>query len=138
MRLYLDTSAYAKRYLGEPGALRVMDLLGQADEIILSSLTLLEMVSALSRYVKDASLHRDDYTLFKKQLLRDLGTMEIISISEDIISETLPCIERGAFRALDAIHLATAKRADCDLFLTADQRQYQMAVSLGIKAELAI
>jgi predicted nucleic acid-binding protein len=136
MRIYLDTSAYAKRYIDEPGSERVIELIGMADPIILSALCLPEMASALYRYVRERSLPSEEYGLLKRQLMRDLRAFETHAVTEEILLESVRCIEKGAVRTLDAIHLATARHIDCDLFLTADRRQYDMAIKSGLRSEL--
>lgn len=138
MNAYLDSSAFAKRYIGEPGSDRILDVCRNAERIILSSLTLPEIASFLNRILREGKIPVEDYRLFKRVVMQDLASAEVHGISEPILLDSVHVHEKCTVRTLDAIHLATARQTDCDLFVTADKRQYEAATTLGLKAELAI
>ena len=52
MKVFLDTSAFAKRYVGENGSDKVAVLCQRADSLIVSVMCLPELISALSRLVR--------------------------------------------------------------------------------------
>ena len=45
-------------------------------------------------------------------------------------------MEVSRLRAMDALHIGTAKAAYVDLFVTADKRQAAAAQAVGLKTEL--
>lgn len=136
MRVYVDSSAFIKRYIDEDGSDEVLGLFRSDARVVLSSLSLTEVASFLNRMVREKVLGVPDYALFKKIFLRDYLTSEIQTISEEVLTGTIGILEKHALRSLDAIHLATARASSCDRFVTADRRQHETAVALGIKSEL--
>jgi predicted nucleic acid-binding protein len=102
----------------------------------LSSLTLPEIASFLNRLVREGRIAPEDYRLFKRVILKDLAQAEIHGVTEPILLGTVEVHERCRVRTLDAIHLATARHAGCDLFVTGDKRQIEAAALMGLKAEL--
>ena len=53
MKLFLDTSAFAKRYVAEPGSEKVMALCQEADALFVSVICLPELISTLCRLVRE-------------------------------------------------------------------------------------
>jgi uncharacterized protein len=138
MNAYLDSSAFAKRYVGEKGSGRVLELCRSAERLFLSALTLPEIASFLNRLAREEQIAAEDYHLFKQVVLRDLSSTDILGVIEPILLGAVEVHEKCAIRTLDAIHLATARHVQCDLFVTGDRRQYEAAVALGLKAELVV
>lgn len=56
MKVFLDTSAFAKRYVAEQGLDKVMELRQQADNLVVSVIRLPELVSTSSRLLLDGTL----------------------------------------------------------------------------------
>lgn len=65
MRLFLDTSAFIKRYVEETGSDRRLELMAQADTLGLCVLTLPEAVSTLRRFVREGRPSANDYEAMK-------------------------------------------------------------------------
>jgi hypothetical protein len=53
VNVFLDTSAFAKRYVDERGSDKVVALCQRADNLAVSVICLLELVSTLSRLVRE-------------------------------------------------------------------------------------
>ncbi len=135
MRLFLDSSALAKRYVEEPGTDRGLNLCRGAEEIILSSLCVPELISGFNRLRREEKLSLNRYRALKRELAADVEEATIIDLTPLIIDRTIACLERAPLRALDAVHLASAIESMCDLFLTADRKQGQAAAQLRLKVE---
>jgi predicted nucleic acid-binding protein len=56
MRVFFDTSAFVKRYVEEPGTEKVLDICGQAEQLVLCIICLPEMISTLNRFVREGKL----------------------------------------------------------------------------------
>lgn len=56
MKVFLDTSAFAKRYVLEEGSDNVVALCRQADNLIVSVICLPELMSTFSRLVREKKL----------------------------------------------------------------------------------
>lgn len=135
MRIFLDSSALAKRYVEEPGTEQVLRLCQRADEVILSSLCVPEIISGFNRLRREKKLSPARYRSLKHDLAADVEEATIIDLTPLVIDRTIACLERVPLRALDAVHLASAIESMCDLFLTADRKQEQAAVQCGLTVE---
>ena len=69
MKVFLDTSAFAKRYVAEQGSDKVLAMCQQADTLVVSIICLPELVSTLSRLVREKKLTKAAYRGLKGCLL---------------------------------------------------------------------
>ncbi len=136
VKLSLDSSALAKRYVLEPGTDQVLKYCTKATQIFLSTLCALELISALNRLIREKKLTQDTYLDIKRTMIQDFQQATLIEPHPELIEEAVFCLENTVIRSLDAIHLATAKIINCDLFVTSDKKQYQAAKKLKIPAKL--
>jgi predicted nucleic acid-binding protein len=133
MRVFFDTSAFAKRYVKEPGTLRVMEICSAADSLGLAAIYLPEMVSVLNRLIREGKLAEDEYCGVRETVLADIEDADICELTPRAISHSLRCLEKNALRALDAIHLGCALAYGPDLFVSSDRRQVKAARKEGLK-----
>jgi len=134
MKLFLDSSALAKRYIEENGSEVVRAKCHEAAAILISAITCPEVLSGLNRLTRERKISSANYQKLKNQLIEDQIHATIIGVHDDVILETIKCLEAASIRTLDAIQLASAIVAGCDLFLSADSRQYDAAMVLGLTA----
>lgn len=132
MRSYFDTSALAKRYVREPGTEAVLEKCSKATEIVVSVICLPELVSAFSRLRHEDSITAEQYSSLKKDAIADFRQAMFVEISPTVLQEAIFCLESAPLRAMDAIHIATARRTGCDSFISADIRQCDAARQLGL------
>ena len=135
MKVFLDSSALAKRYIAERGSVRVLELCRAADRVVLSQITPVEILSAAARLRRSGLLPPRTYRAVKQELAADLAEAELIEITTSIVMHAVRALERAPLRSLDAIQLACALAADCDLFVSSDTRQLTAARVLGLKVE---
>ncbi len=135
MRIYMDSSAFAKRYIDEPGTARVRTLLELADELFLSMLTLPEVAGALNRIRREGRLTDADYSGCRQRLLADLEGASVIAITPAVLSSAVRCLERVPLRAADSVHVAAALEANPDRFVSANHRQVKAARAMGLAVE---
>lgn len=136
MKVFFDSSAFAKRYVLEPGSATVDSLCQQASELGLGVLCAPEIISALNRRVREGVLPQSEYNKAKGQLAADVGSATIIHLTADVISTAVHLLETNALRAMDALHIAGAVEWEADLFVTADHRQLTAAQKAGLNAQL--
>lgn len=136
MKLFLDSSAFAKRFVEEAGSRDVEALCAQASELCLSVLCVPEIVSALGRRLRERSLSRRDYGEAKEHLASDVRDAVVVNLTPDVIQRTIKVLETTPVRTMDALHIASALAWGADLFATADQRQLSAAKVLGLKVRL--
>lgn len=134
MRIYFDSSALTKLYLAEEGTQEAVKLCKQASELLLSCIVIPEFFSALNRRLREGLLNKNNYRFLKKEFSLDIEEATLLDLSPIVIQTTIDCLEQTPMRAFDAIHIASAKEAYCDLFVSADYRQYEAAKKLKLKA----
>ena len=133
VRAYFDSSALAKRYIVEPGTAEVLKHCSNASEIVLSILCIPELISAFNRLAREKKITRIQYKQLKTSMLMEVEHASLFDIGHPIIQRTIEYLESFPLRTLDAIHLATAMEAGCDLFITSDLKQAIAAKKLGLQ-----
>lgn len=135
MRIYFDSSAFAKRFIEEPGSQRIDDICQEASEVGLSIICFPEILSALNRKVRDKSISNKNYTIAKNRLSEELSDIEIINITPKVVAKAALLLETNPLRAMDAMHVACAIEWDADLFVTSDRRQADAAKNAKLRIE---
>jgi uncharacterized protein len=72
VRIFFDSSAFAKRYLAEHGSDEVLQWCDKADELLLSSIALPEIISAMNQLVREDRLSTSQYQSVKGDLINDV------------------------------------------------------------------
>ena len=133
MKVFLDTSALAKRYIDEQGSDKVKALCQQADTLVVSVICLPELISALSRLVRERRLAKAAYRRLKGDAAADLEDADVCQITPEVLVTVVALLESHPLRALDAIHVACAMAIEPDAFASADRRQLSAARKAGLK-----
>lgn len=132
MRIFFDSSAFAKRYLREAGTDAVLLLCERADEVVLSAIAVPEIVSAFCRLQREARITKADYDRQKKVLLADIVDVLVCDVAADVIAKSVAALEQNTLRGMDAIHVGTALVMRCELFVSSDVRQCDAAARAGL------
>ena len=135
MKTLFDSSAFAKRYIEEPGSGAVESLCLTASELGLCVLCVPEILSAVSRRLRERRLTRDHYELIKRHLLQDIADAAIIELTPQVIAAAVTVLETSTLRAADAIHVAAATVWEAELFVSADKRQLAAARKTGLRVK---
>ncbi|MBA4391359.1 MAG: VapC toxin family PIN domain ribonuclease [Syntrophus sp. (in: bacteria)] len=132
MKLVVDSSAFAKRYVFEDGSEIVDRLLRQASQLALCAILVPEIISGLNRRLREQVLSPDDYRKAKKQLMNDVHDAIILQVTPAVISRAVKLLENNVLRAMDAMHVACALEWQAELFISADRRQVEAAKNAGL------
>lgn len=132
MKVFLDTSAFAKRYVLEEGSDNVVALCRQADNLIVSVICLPELMSTFSRLVREKKLAKADYQKLKADAMADLVDVDICQITPAILASVVSLLESHPLRAMDALQVACALAVAPDRFVSADYRQLAAARKAGL------
>lgn len=135
MRLFFDSSAFAKRFFEESGSAEVEALCIDALVISVSSICFPEIISALKRRLKEKVIKRKDYITIKNRMIEEFEELEIINVIPEVISKSITLLEKNNLRTLDAIHISSAILWSPDLFISADKRQLSVAKKAGLKVK---
>ena len=133
MKVFLDTSAFAKRYVAEQGADKVVELCQRADNLVVSVVCLPELISTLSRLLREKKVTKADYRKLKGDAMMDLADIDICQITPDVLALAVSLLETNPLRAMDALHVACAIAVEADIFASADYRQLAAARKAGLK-----
>ncbi|MBU4212078.1 MAG: type II toxin-antitoxin system VapC family toxin, partial [Verrucomicrobia bacterium] len=68
MKAFFDSSAFAKRYIEEPGSAVADEICMTIDQLGLSVICLPEIISALNRRLREKTIAREQYGLTKQRL----------------------------------------------------------------------
>jgi uncharacterized protein len=128
---FLDTSALVKRYHDELGTAWVDNLFSNSSAtVVVSRLSVVEVVSALALKVRTGELGHPDYVVARKKFLGEVKSRKLLVARLLAVHyrEAERLIDRHAplrrLRTLDAIQLAVAKdqqlHGRSDHFVTAD------------------
>lgn len=133
MRFFFDSSAFAKRYIEEPGSDKVEDLCVQATLLGVSSICLPEVISGLCRLSRDSILTKNQYEVTKGALLKDFEDITVCNITPAVIGQTIHILETNMLRTLDALHIGCALEWKAEVFVSSDFRQNSAAKKMGLK-----
>lgn len=144
---YLDASALVKRYVAEPGSSWLRSLLSssQVQLAFTSRMTIIEVISAFARRVRDGSLTSGEFTAAADAFRGDcLHDYQIMPPTIEVVDLACSLLKRHPLRAYDATHLASALSAQKFLstealppliFLSADDRLMDAASAEGLATD---
>ena len=135
MKLLVDSSSFAKRYIRGAGSHELDVILQNASELALCVILVSELISGLTRRMREGALSSSDYRKAKALLLDDVRDATILQLSPAVISRSVRLLERNVLRAIDALHVASALEWQADLFVTSDKRQLNTAINSGLHIE---
>ena len=135
MKLAVDSSAFAKRYIRETGSDQLYQILQNATDLALCVILVPEIISGLNRRKREGFLSFENYNLAKKPLLNDVRDATILQITPSVVLRSIKLLEGNILRAMDAFHIACALEWQADLFVTSDKKQFEAAVNAGISSE---
>ena len=136
MRVLMDTSALYKRYNREAGRDQLMRISERADELVIAGHCKAEIASALNRQRHDGLLNAEDYARIMAVVKADFDDFTLFALDGRVESYAVAAMQVSRLRAMDALHIGTAKAAYVDLFVTADKRQALAAQTVGLTTEL--
>ena len=136
MRVLMDTSALYKRYNREAGREQLLAVSERASELVIAGHCKAEIASALNRQRHDGLATEDDYARIMAVVKMDFEGFTLFALDGRVEAYAIAAMEVGRLRAMDALHIGTAKAAYVDLFVTADRRQATAAQAVGLKTEL--
>jgi uncharacterized protein len=137
MAIYVDTSALAKRYIGEIDSERFDAFVrAQTEALCVSPLTVTEFHSVLMRRLRmgefDAPYVEGARKAFSADLAAQLWTWAAFPTAAFGDASQLIQDHRLGLATLDALHLASALLLECTALATADKRLARAATQRGL------
>lgn len=141
MTVYVESSAVLAWLLGEDPADAVRGVLGGADAVITSDLTLIECDRVLIRATSLNELSEAEAADRRAQMAAAAAHWHVLTLGADVVDRARRPFPGEPIRALDAIHLASAlvarsAVAGLDL-LSLDARIRASARSMGFRVQPA-
>ena len=136
MRILFDTSALLKRYLPERGREALLEWIGKASPVMAAPHCRVELYSALNRVRREAGSPEDAYRRTCDEVDRNFADFDVVPLTAALERAAIRALEAAPLRAADALHVGAALVSGTALFVTADQRQYEGARAVGLKAVL--
>ena len=106
--IYLDSSAFVKRYVQEEGTDFVKSILAGHGLITTSKLTYPEIRSALMRKVRGGEIERKTFNGIVEMFDKDWDHVLVLDFHNDLLQMVKVVIEKHPLKAADAIHLSSA------------------------------
>ncbi len=135
---YIDTSALVKRFVSEAHTPAIEAFIADnTHRLMLSSLSMVELTSVLKRKLRLGEVTQKFVGLVDEQVHIELAhkalALHVVQASTFELASSL--IERLAspLATLDAIHLASAKLAQCKLLISADKQLVKAAHELDLQ-----
>jgi predicted nucleic acid-binding protein len=133
MRVFFDSSAFAKRYVREEGSELVLSWCDQATELCLSAIALPEIISAFCRLQREKQITPLQYRHLKAMLMADIIDAAICDLTPEVMRHSIITLESNTLRGMDAIHIGSALTLSADVFISADARQCISAERAGLR-----
>lgn len=136
--IYLDSAILVKLYTAEADSEHWRNLLGSRTDLATSSLALPEVRSALRQKVMLGFLKRGQENPIWQEFHQatQAGIIRTFPMGNDVIDQAILILQsmprKLPLRALDALHLATARLTDCSALATTDQRMRAGAAAMGL------
>jgi predicted nucleic acid-binding protein len=136
---FLDSSAWVKRYVQEPGSDAVARLFRPTSKLGASSLALVEVTAALFKRARAGDLAADLARRHAARLTADLEEVHVVEARGPVIDLAADLVSRRALRAYDAVQLASALRLSraagvAVTFVCADATLTGAALAEGLRA----
>ncbi|MBE7563903.1 type II toxin-antitoxin system VapC family toxin [Acidithiobacillus sp. HP-6] len=133
MRVYFDSSAFAKRYIDETGTVDVLAWCERASELALSVIAVPEVISAFCRLQREGRLTDAQYQIIKRALMLDIADALICDTTPQVLQHAVKVLENHTLRGMDAIHLGAALACTAEVFISADARQCRAAEAFSLQ-----
>ncbi len=134
---FLDTSALVKRYHSEKGTDKIDKIFSEDDRaIVISSISLTEMVSALNRKKEDKIISKEDLEITLSKFFHDaIRDFLVIELDGEHIKGSIMLVLKRNIRTLDSLQLAIAlslKELEVT-FVCADKKLVSVAEKEGLQ-----
>lgn len=136
MNVLFDASAMFKRYSGEAGNARVLQLQASASAVTAAVHCKTEVASALTRQWREGAFSDNEYERVLADIHADFDELAVMPLTSQAERYAIAAMRLASLRGTDALHIGTAQAAQVDLFVTADKRQAAAALAVGLKTEL--
>jgi predicted nucleic acid-binding protein len=135
---FFDTSALVKRYHSEKGTENIDKIFIEDDRaLIVSSLSITEIVSALNRKKEEKVISKEDLEIALSKFFHDaIKEYVVVELDGEHIKDSVTLVLKRNLRTLDSLQLAVALRLKelKIVFVCADKKLVSVASKEGLEA----
>jgi uncharacterized protein len=106
--LYLDTSAFVKLYIEEPGTAAVATEVDRSSAVVTARVTYAEARAAFARQNRERCLLTSELRRIVRHLDDEWGRFNVVEITDPLVRRAGTLAERHGLRGYDAVQLAAA------------------------------
>ena len=137
MNLYLDTSAFIKRYIRETGATALRTHAAQSDLLATAKIAYVEMAAAFARAARIGSLSRSQAARSLARFQNDWPQLHQVVLTEGVANRAALLAWDLGLHGYDAVHLSVALAwqsglGEAVIFATYDQQLWNAAQQSGV------
>lgn len=140
---FLDTSALVRRYIPEVGSVWLRSWIEPVGKhiIIVSELTIVELMAALARRQREGSIPTENFIRLRNDFLTHFEKQySVVALRSDVLHLARDLVTKHPLRTLDAIQLAGAMMAAQAwgrplLFISADRKMLSIAAAEGFSVD---
>jgi predicted nucleic acid-binding protein len=136
--VYFDAAIIAKYYLNEPGREIVRRIAAEAGRVVSSSIVQAEVSAAFHRKLREQAIAANLYGALQEQFTQDVrdGLWALVPASDAVLDDVrrlFESLDRSVYlRALDALHLATARVENLNAVYSNDRHVLTACASVGL------
>ena len=136
MRVFIDTSSLAKRYVQEPGSEELEEFFRSVvEDVYISTLAIVEFSAALGRKIRRKEIAENASANAMKEFEKDWqGLFTRVPLSEELAELAASFAIQHPLKGSDAVHLSSAVACNVKIFVTSDANLLQTAKKIGIQA----
>ena len=136
--VYIDSSALVKLYMPEPESELVDRFLRGRLDLVISELSITEVISAVARRKREGALDGKQARQIRDAVLSDAksGSLRRLDLTPAIHRDAeriLLSTESVSLRTLDALHIALAVSGETSRVMTFDRHMAEAAVLYGLQ-----
>ena len=141
--VYLDSSAIAKRYVGEKGSDLVDRVYSRSEigelRLAFSIWNIGEVLGVFDRYQTRKLISGKEFLSARSDLVSEtlklsrLGSLDVLPVTSGLISQSWEFVTKHHIYEADALQISSGKMVGCGLFLGADGRLLDAASAEGLK-----
>lgn len=129
---YFDTSAFMKLFVAESGSATAFRAWQQVGAVVGGRLLYVEARASLAAALRGARLTPRTYAEARKSLEELWRRVDVVEVSPVVTQIAADLAEQHALRGSDAVHLASALRAQADALVCADHDLLHSARQRGL------
>ena len=138
MRIFLDTSAWIKYFIEEPGTIEIQKFLfkkssSRKNSFAASAVTYAEFYATIKRALRGNRIRQMQYDRVKNEFEEQWVNIDVPIVNNELIEYSGRLAEKYALKGCDAFQLSSAIAIKADIFINCDRELELAAKNCNIK-----